>query len=235
MCRSVELRRDFCFANIWLFVAGLFANGMGWVQFLDRGEGDANLFRVAFLIIGAGSIAMCARLTWQTRRLLGEWKALLATGAAFLLGLTPYFYLPIAGMTTPPANWGHARNVEDFVHDVTRGQYERMMPTHGFEPFVTQLGAFGGFAVKGLGWPYVIAALIPLCFLRRMVLRDRQWLIGTLALFLYFSLLLVVVLNPPPDWPAHGYQLSSPHLVLAVWAGYGLILLCSMLAREKTA
>ena len=81
----------------------------------------------------------------------------------------------------------------------------------------------------------MITALIPLCVLHRLALRDRQWLVGTLALFLCFSLLLVVVLNPPPDWPAHGYQLSSPHLVLAVWAGYGLILLGSMLAREKTA
>lgn len=234
LCGSVELRRDFCFANVALFIAGLVANGMGWLPFLNRGETEANLLRVSFLVVGAVSAAICALLTLQTRRLLTEWKALLAIGAALLLGVMPYFYMPLAAMTTPPANWGYARITEGFVHDVTRGQYERMVPTHGVELFLAQLGLFGDFAVKGLGWPYVIAALIPLGFLHRMESPERRWLLGTLLLFLSFSTLLLVVLNPPPDQPAFGYQLNAPHLLLAVWAGYGLILLGTLVAREKT-
>src|SRR3989442_2530102 len=121
---------------------------------------------------------MVGLLAINTGQFFREGKAGFKMGAMFPLGLTPPLYLPIASMTTPPANWGYPRTVEGFVHTVTRGQYERLNPTDSFCRLVEQLGIFGDFAANDLGWIYVIAALIPFCFVHRMQSRERRWLLG---------------------------------------------------------
>jgi hypothetical protein len=121
MCADANLRRDLCFANTLLFFAGLIANGLGCLPVLDSHPPQLNLLWLAFFSVGIGSIGMCILQTVRTLRFLTEWKAVLVMAAMFLLGLTSHVYLPIASMTTPPANWGYPRTVEGFWHAVTRG------------------------------------------------------------------------------------------------------------------
>ncbi len=79
-----------------------------------------------------------------TRRIGSEWKAVLFCGAMFLLGVGWYFYVPLASMTNPPANWGYARTVDGFYHLASRGQYEQLNPTHELGLFLRQLGVVAG-------------------------------------------------------------------------------------------
>lgn len=41
----------------------------------------------------------------------------------FILGLTPYLYIPIAALHNPPINWDHATTLENFIHLVSRADY----------------------------------------------------------------------------------------------------------------
>jgi hypothetical protein len=47
---------------------------------------------------------------------------------------------------------------------------------------------------------------------------------------------MLVLLNPSPDRQSElgAVFFTASHLVLTVWAGYGLILLGSIFARDKT-
>jgi hypothetical protein len=63
-------------------------------------------------------------------------------------------------------------------------------------------------------------------------------LLGTLAVFLCLSLLVLLLLNPPPDRQAQElieHDFMASHLVLTLWAGYGLILLGTIITEKKTA
>ena len=61
-------------------------------------------------------------------------------------------------------------------------------------------------------------------------------MLGLLAFFCGLSFLMLVLLNPSPDRQAVlliGAYFTAAHLVLAVWAGYGLILLGTSFARKE--
>jgi hypothetical protein len=78
------------------------------------------------------------------------------------------------------------------------------------------------------GMIYVVPVLVPFWFLRRIRGREQRWMLGLLAVCLCMSLLMVALLNPSPDrssLPFVDRFFCASHLVLAVWAGYGLALL----------
>ena len=58
-------------------------------------------------------------------------------------GVAFYGYMPISSETNPPMNWGYPRTWEGFKHAITRGQYEKLVPTNPFDPIVVdQLGGY---------------------------------------------------------------------------------------------
>ena len=62
-------------------------------------------------------------------RLGKQWWHAFACGLSWALGCSFYIYMPLAGMSNPPLNWGYPRTVAGFIHAFTRGQYERIHPT----------------------------------------------------------------------------------------------------------
>lgn len=238
MLGEPKLRREICFANTLLFVTGLFANHAGYLPMLDSHAPETNLLRVVFIGVGATSAGMWACLVVKTRRCFTEWKALFLMGVMFLLGLSLYFYVAIASMANPPVNWAYPRTVEGFLHVVTRGQYERLRPTDSLSLLAAQLRAFGGFGASDFGLFYAVAALIPVCFLHRMRSRDRGWMLGLVAGYLCRTLLMLIALNLLPEgrvlWATQSF-FSASHLVLAICAGHGLVLLGTVLARPNTS
>ena len=135
-------------------------------------------------------------------------------------------------MTNPPVNWGYAREVGGFFHVITRGQYERLNPTENLGKLVEQVWMYGGIAVTQFGAVYLLVALVPFWFLRRMQAHDRKVMLGLVAIFLCMSLFMLILLNPPPDRAARElleqYFLAS-YLMPALWTGYGLLLLGTLL------
>jgi len=187
------------------------------------------LWGVAAIITGIG-------LTIWTRRAFTEWKAVLMCSGLLMLGLALYFYLPVASMTNPPVNWGNPRTVEGFFHVITRGQYERIAPSFFEWRFLEQMGWYIIAAGRNFGWPYLLLCLMPFCFLRRPGAVVRRWLLGLLAAYVCLAFLMLAVLNPSRDrqsWELCQTYFSASYIVLALWLGYGLMILGNWLARPR--
>lgn len=182
------------------------------------------------------ALVMSICLTVKTRRLFTRWAAILACWALLVLGLMPYLYLPVASMTNPPMNWGYPRTVEGFFHLVSRGQYDQLWPVTDLRRYGQQLWWYAKVTIGNLGWVYLGAAVIPFLFVRRMRGRVRFWLLGMLGLYFCFSFFQVAMLNPAPDlafWEWIGVFFSPAELVLALLAGYGLVLVGTKLAAVR--
>ena len=173
-------------------------------------------------------------LVIKTRQAFSEWKTILICSGLFLLGLALYFYLPIASMTNPPINWGYPRTVEGFFHVLTRGQYEQMNPTANAGLFLEQVRLYFIMAGKEFGWPYLPLCLVPFCFLHRMAAPGRRWILGLLPAYVCLAFLMLAVLNPSADrqtWELIKTYFSASYVILALWMGYGLVILGVWMAR----
>jgi hypothetical protein len=66
---------------------------------------------------------------------------------------------------------------------------------------------------------------------------ERRLILGLGAFFVCTSLFMTILLNPPPDRQAmesvEPYYTPS-HLLLAIWTGFGLMLLGTVVGRTKT-
>jgi hypothetical protein len=227
MIGNQKTSRDMFLVAGILFLAGL--GGILTGYFKDY-EG---LFFI-FNALGALTSLMGIGLVIKTRQAFSEWKAILICSSLFLLGLSLYFYLPIASMTTPPVNWGYPRTVEGFFHVMTRGQYEKFDPTSNAVQFFEQVRLYFMMAGKYFGWPYLLLCVIPFCFLHRIAASERRWILGLLAAYAGLAFLMVAVLNPSTDrqtWELSKTYFSASYVVLAVWMGYGLVVLGAWLTR----
>jgi uncharacterized membrane protein len=125
---------------------------------------------------------------------------------------------------------------EGFVHTISRGQYEVLRPTNDVGRFIGQIGIFAETTIVNFGVIYLALALVPFCFLHRMRPPERRWMFGLSCLFLCVSLLWLAMLNPSDDRAIIDLDkefFTPAHLVLAVWSGYGLILLGKILSAPK--
>jgi hypothetical protein len=175
----------------------------------------------------------------KSRRLLTHWRAALMTSMLCVSALSLYFYLPIASMTNPPANWGYPRTVEGFYHMLSRGQFEKATPINPFVEPARYLGMVLQYCretTHAMGWVYVVPCIIPLIYLPRIRGRQRRWIIGLGISFLVLSLFMLVMLNMPPDrqaWEMAILYFLPAHMLLTTWAGYGLVFLASVVARWR--
>lgn len=200
-----------------------------WLQPYTYGNGP---LLISFEIVGVAFIAAVV----FTRRFGTEWKAALFCAALFLVGGTAYYYEPIAGMTTPPVNWGYPRTTEGFMHLVERGQFARLNPTHDFGIFVRNLWMMGADVVGRFGWYYVgfiVLTVVVLPWTNRV---TRRWLLGLAALFCCVGPLTVAVFNPA--WDRQSRDLIAPwfscvYVMLAIGTGLGLAAFGTMAARRR--
>ena len=150
-------------------------------------------------------IAVVAVTTWagvivlKTRCFGTEWKSALLCICAALLGLAACFYLPIASMTTPPADWSYPRTIEGFLHLITRGQYEPPNPTQSLSRLLPQLWLTLKMTVDGYGWPYLVLGIVPILAFPRCSGPTKRLLIALTALLVCTGPLMVALLNPTPD------------------------------------
>jgi tetratricopeptide (TPR) repeat protein len=175
---------------------------------------------------------------------LWDLLATILSGVAWILGTAFYFYMPIAGMTNPPMQWGYPRTVEGFFHAFTRGQYEKIHPTsgsgEGFEVVINFLRTyFGqiGIYLEGLNEEFnivfLLIALVSFFFFLRMQKRERAWMIGIGAIFICLGPFLLMLLNPPPDRQAKELIrvfFTASHVLVAMGVGYGLTLIAASMS-----
>jgi tetratricopeptide (TPR) repeat protein len=89
--------------------------------------------------------------------------------------------------------------------------------------------------VSEFNWVYALLALVPFLFFKRMQKRERAWLIGITAIYLCLGVLLLILLNPPPDRQARELIrvfFTASHVCVAMAVGYGLTLVASTIATH---
>ena len=228
-----RLGRSMCMWASVAFLIGLLARSMK-MMFTDT---NPMVFMI-FCLIGLASIATYVWLTVLTTKAFGrEDLVALACGGFWILGASFYLYMALAGMSTPPMQWGYPRTVDGFMHALTRGQYEKTNPTdlltiNGLQTFFNQLGMIGEGVAEEFNWVYAVLALIPFLFFFRMQKRERAWMIGLVAIFLCLSALLVVLLNPSLDRQSRSITrvfFTASHVMIVIWIGYGLTLIAASL------
>ena len=181
------------------------------------------------------TVALYVMLTIRTHRWLPNWRIVLAT-LSFFAGLGLYVLIPVFSMSNPPVNWGYPRTVEGFAHVLSRGQYEKVQPVKEVCTYPRQIWQFGVSTLKDFGVIPTTLALVSLIPLLRTQLPGRQQIFGMLAIFASMTLLLIALMNPPPDRQATELVASyytPSHLVLAVLLGHGLVLLGTFLSRSR--
>jgi hypothetical protein len=226
-----ELARDLLIAGCVLFVGGLIEGCPGGLNIIAVSEGKLGSLLPLHLLVGLFVLIACVILIAKTRRILTEWKSFLACTAVFVLGLTPYLYVPISSMTNPPMNWAYSRTTGGFFHLVSRGQYERIEPTSNVTTFAKQMTMYAAVTGKEFGWPFLILASVPWLFLRQCQPHQRAIMLALLVLYACLTFLLVAVLNPVNDTDgrrALKVFFSASYVMLAVWLGLGLIKLAQL-------
>ncbi len=183
-----------------------------------------------FNVVGLGSLAVSLWLASRTQGLLSEWKHVLTMLVCWILGASFYLYMPLAGMSNPPMQWGYPRTVDGFFHALSRGQYEQPNPTNlvsDFPRFVSQLRMLIEGVADEFTWVYIFIALVPFVFFFKMQKRERAWLISLAAMWFFLGVFLITLLNPSRDRASADLIkvfLTSSHTVVACLIGYGLAL-----------
>ena len=227
-----RLGRDLLIVNSVVYFIGLILKAKGGMTSF---EGNPVLFGI-YNTVGIGSAIGAAYLISKTRKMMTEWRAILVLGAGFLIGLAFYFYMPISSMTNPPMNWGYPRTETGFWHAITRGQYDKTNPSNPFSGhFVQQVIMYVVGAIEEFNFINLMIGLLPFVFYKRMLKRDRAWLVGLGAIYLFLAFLLLILLNPGVDRQSREQSrvfFAASHTVIAIAIGYGLALVGALMATQ---
>ena len=169
-------------------------------------------------------------------------------GAAFFtqLGVGFYAYMPVVSdLRNPPMNWGYPRTWEGFKHAVQRGQYEAI----GFPTF-TSLGAFFSYLGSQMlhylqdvrvQFTALMASFAALPFALGWFVASPQrrkifwkWMLAAASCFIMMSFLLILlaqVKGDVQDGFIQKVKFISSHAMIAMWIGYGLIVVAVLALR----
>jgi tetratricopeptide (TPR) repeat protein len=223
---GAEVGRNLALGGVCLF---------GVLTLLHRSDAGYVFFFGAATLGCLWVLVKLARETWRTSR---EWLTVLFLGLLWLAGAAFYLYMPIAGMTDPPMQWGYPRTVEGFWHALSRGQYEQPNPTDVFaDPlrFFSQLGMLVSGIADEFTWVYLIIALVPFLFFFRMQKREKAWMISMSAIYFCLGVLLMILLNPSTDRASADLVkvfFNNSHTIVAALIGYGLALIAAFMATH---
>jgi len=79
------------------------------------------------------------------------------------LGIAFYAYMPIVSdLRNPPMNWGYPRTWDGFLHAITRGQYEKIIPAYIFSlRFISQIGTYLADLTINYRLPVALIGFLP--------------------------------------------------------------------------
>lgn len=188
------------------------------------------------------------------------WKPIFMLVVAMWIALSFYFYMPLSSATNPPMNWGYCRVKEGIYHHITRGQYEAGLaeqikryigpfvmvkpppppPQTGtprsIRKFYGQVNTYFENLSDNFTLILSLLALFVFFYFRDLSQKDRWWIIYQLSLFVFLVPFLIYLLNPEFDKQTQQIQkvfYILSHALYAVWIGYGIMFLMSILAQQK--
>jgi hypothetical protein len=152
------------------------------------------------------------------RHRLVDVKLVLKGAGLFLLGLTPYLYLPIRAAMDPPMDANNPDNLERFWYVVSGGDLTGSLFAFGPSELPGRMLFYWERLLENMPFLVVMAALTGAVV---VLLRDRA--VGIFLAFLYFGWLFYAVENDIPDIDLY---FIPTYLVLSLWAaaGFGALL-----------
>jgi len=172
------------------------------------------------------------------RKLLYDRIVLLKSLLCFILGLTPYIYLPVASSKNPIIDWGNPETFTNFIRVISRHQYD-IGTKQTFESFSAQIAFFSSDLLLRQWFPFVLLfAVAGLLFLFQ---KNRP--------AFYFVLALLFFTMPLTAWMTN-FDISNPvaaienkplvsvfyipaYLITAILIGIGLFRLSAFLTMGK--
>jgi tetratricopeptide (TPR) repeat protein len=239
--KDSDLFRDFAIAAVFLGIVFVFA-AKGQALFASAAEKAAPGFDPNVWKWSAGpdtqafwvynilflAIPIAAVFVLPHGKTVGVTILLAEVGVAF------YMYLPFASEQNPPMNWGYPRTWEGFMHAVTRGQYEAIVPTDIFsEKFIQQLGAYLTDLRNQFSLPVAMLGFLPFCAWGLNLRGKRRAAFpAALALFLASSLLIVLETAGWAGAEKVYRMLLAPILLMAGW---GFLTLIALFLKRQMA
>src|ERR671916_1647456 len=147
------------------------------------------------------------------RRLL-EWRLMLRCAGLFVLGLTPYVYLPIRAWMDAPMEANNPSNFERFWYVVSGGNLTGSFFAFGPTELPGRLLFYWQHLIDNLNPVLVMVALTGAAL---MVARDKP--VGLLLGFLYLGWTFYAVENAIPDVDLY---FIPTYLILCLWTAVGL-------------
>lgn len=153
-------------------------------------------------------------LVWLTDRTrLRDWRLLTRAALLFLLGLTPYLYLPIRASMDPPLNYADPSTIGNFLDLVLGRQFADKMWAFGPDQLPRREAMYWMDLRKQFNILLLVLALVGAT---RQYQRDRR-LFATLALLLAGNLFYALEYNIEDIF----VYFMPTHLVLAIWMAVG--------------
>ncbi len=230
---NIRLGRDLFLTNSILYIGGLLL--MNSIPALGNMNDTEKVF---FHSVGISSILAAGWLAIQTQAVYTEILSIIIMGVLWILGVSFYFYEPLAGMTCPPMQWGYPRTVEGFFHALSRGQYENITGTNIFQDplrFGNQLWYVASGLADSFSWVFMFVGALPFLFIAKMQKRERGWIIGITSIYFCLAILLVILLNVGLDRASSDLCkvfFTASHTLFAVLIGYGMVLLAAFTAAH---
>jgi Protein of unknown function (DUF2723) len=148
------------------------------------------------------------------RRRLLEWRLMVRCAGLFVLGLTPYLYLPIRSWMDAPMDANNPSNFERFWYVVSGGNLTGSFFAFGPAGLPGRLLFYWGHLTDNLNPILIMVALTGAAL---MVARDRP--VGLLLGFLYFGWAFYSIENDIPDVDLY---FIPTYLILCLWTAVGL-------------
>jgi hypothetical protein len=152
------------------------------------------------------------------RRKLVDAKLVLKGAGLFLLGLTPYLYLPIRSAMDPPFKANNPVNFERFWYVVSGGNLRGGFFAFGPAELPDRLAFYWGYLLGNLHWGLLVAGVVGFVAL---LLWDRA--VAALLGFLLLGWLFHAIENDIPDIQLY-FIPTYLVLALAMAVGFGLLL-----------
>lgn len=107
-------------------------------------------------------------------RKLIQWRLILRGAGLFLLGLTPYLYLPLRARMNPPLNESDPSTWQNFWILVSGSRFEERMFAYGLDEIPGRLKLFGGLLANQFHPAFLAVAVLGVLYL---LARDRASLV----------------------------------------------------------
>lgn len=172
-------------------------------------------------------------ILWTEPKIIKETKTLFIMLGLLLLGLIPYFYLPIRSLQNPPIDWGNPENLPNFLAHIGRIQYRKLEFGQGIG-FKTKALFIGNFFRQLAEQFTIYVGWIGIVGLFGGLYRSKKLFITTFLVFLFTSLGLIFLLHFPYE-PRDIFRMSvyylPSYLIFSLWMGYGIEYLVSQGAQ----